>query len=83
MAFSRSVRSVLLPGAAYRTDAELAVEHGGCVLPPLTGPAWNRLADDGALQLQVLDPAGRGPDHLAWFLDDHGLRTVETVRLAA
>ncbi|GAA2836293.1 hypothetical protein ACFQ0M_48895 [Kitasatospora aburaviensis] len=83
VAFSRGVRSVLLPGAVYQTDAELAAEQGRATLPPLTRPAWSRLAEDGGLQLQVLDAAGRGPGHLAWFLDDHGLRTVEKVRLVA
>ncbi|MFD5565540.1 hypothetical protein [Kitasatospora griseola] len=82
--FSRSL-TALLPGLAQVSDADLATEQLRAVLPPLGGPAWSRLRADAALQLQVLDAAGRGPNHLAWLLQDLGLPTESSarVRLAA
>ncbi|MGK4586094.1 hypothetical protein [Kitasatospora sp. HPMI-4] len=81
--FSRGLRSALLPGLVHRADADLAVEQARATVPALTGRAWRRLAADGALQLQVLDAALRGPAHLSWTLADHGLAAGEPARLAA
>ncbi len=80
--FTRGLRSAV-PSLGHRTDAELAAESARAGLPPLSGRAWQALARDGALQLRVLDAALRGPAHLAWSLADHGLPTVDQVRLAA
>ncbi|PJN21151.1 hypothetical protein CG736_35005 [Kitasatospora sp. CB02891] len=74
-------RGLTLAGHPQVSDAELATERLRAVLPPLSGPAWSRLSVDGALQLQVLDAAGRGPGHLAWLLQDLGLPTESSARI--